>query len=222
MPQTPVHEAHNPDLLALMPAGSRAVIEVGCGSGALAREFKALNPKCDYLGVDIAEDYAVLAKRHCDAVLTMNIDQATEPFFDRQRHRDCWVFGDCLEHLNDPWRVLELIRWVIPDSGCIAACIPNSQHWSLQARLALGEWRYEEAGLLDRTHLRFFTRKTIVELFESAGFRIDQMHARVFDEPGRERVLGAIAEVAVQLGGDRDAASADATPLQFVVRAVPA
>lgn len=222
MPQTPAHDAHNPDLLALIPLNSRAVIEVGCGSGALAREFKALNPECDYLGVDISEHYVSLAKRHCDAVMAMNLDQANEPFFAKQRDRDCWIFGDCLEHLKDPWRVLELIRWVIPDKGCVAACIPNSQHWSLQARLALGDWRYEDAGLLDRTHLRFFTRKTIVELFESAGFRIDQMSARIFDEPGRELALGGIAEVAARLGGSREAAMVDATPLQFVVRAVPA
>lgn len=222
MRQTPVHEAHNPDLLALMPVGARAIVEVGCGSGALAREFKVLNPGCDYLGIDISEDYAALARRHCDTVMAMNIDQAAEPFFDRQRNRDCWVFGDCLEHLKDPWRVLELIRWVIPESGCVAACIPNAQHWSLQARLALGEWRYEDAGLLDRTHLRFFTRKTIVELFEAAGFRVDQMRARVFHEPDRERALDAIAEVATRFGGDGAAAMADATPLQYVVRALPA
>ena len=127
-----------------------------------------------------------------------------------------------LEHLRDPWTVLRKIREVLPPGGCVVASVPNAQHWSLQAKLAVGEFRYESAGLLDRTHLRWFTRVTLFELFAKAGLRIEAGVPRIFDEPGREPILAAIRQMALAQGRDADAAVRDALPLQYVVRAVAA
>jgi SAM-dependent methyltransferase len=219
--QTPAHERHNPDLLGLLPEAARRVVEVGCSSGALAREYKQLNPACHYLGIEIVTEYAQLARRHCDCVLELDVES-----LDRDRvaglEADCWIFGDSLEHLRDPWELLRRIRASIPPDGNIVACIPNAQHWSVQARLACGELRYEEQGLLDRTHLRWFTRITIFEMFRQCGFKVSDARGRTLHEPERDRFLPPIEMMARTLGANVEQALADATVFQYVVRAVPA
>ncbi len=222
MQQTPAHDMHNPDLLALMPKQSMRIVEVGSSSGALARTYKALNARCHYTGVEVDPSFVKLSGRYCDSVLNADIEDVDEAAFNKLFPSDCWVFGDTLEHLKDPWLILKKIRGQISIDGSVVACIPNAQHWSLQARLNCGMFKYEDSGLLDRTHLRWFTRTTIIELFQLSGFTIVESRPRIFDEPGREKVLGAIRIMAHAIGADPEAAVRDAIPLQWVVRAIPA
>ena len=219
MKQTPAHETHNPDLLRLMPKHSRRVVEVGCSLGAFARAYKNIVLDCHYTGIEIDRDYAEASKRFCDRVLHSSIEALDDDAFDSLFPSDCWVFGDTLEHLQDPWGLLRKIRTRIAPGGCVVACIPNAQHWSVQARLSSGQFRYEEAGLLDRTHLRWFTRVTIGEMFEAAGFKIVEGGARTFAEPGRDKVLEAIRLLAQSVDADPEQAASDATAFQWVLRA---
>ena len=221
MKQTPVHLQHNPDLLKMLPIGARSLVEIGCSSGALAREFKKLAPDCEYLGVEIDEGYRQMAAAFCDQTLNLDIEQADDSFWQSCRARDCWIFGDTLEHLSDPWKVLRRIRSVIPAHGVVAACIPNAQHWSLQAKLSIGDFRYVDRGLLDRTHLRWFTRQTMLELFEQTGFEVQTVLPRIFNEPSRARFLPLIEHMAMAAGANPKSAVADALPLQYVIRAAP-
>lgn len=219
MNQTPIHELHNPDLLKLIPNNSKKVIEIGCSSGALAREFKKLAPGVDYLGVEVDPNYIIQAQRYCDSTLVMDIEQADDAFWQENSSRDCWIFGDTLEHLQNPWAVLAKIHAVMPNDGVVVACIPNAQHWTLQVKLSVGDFRYEEDGLLDKTHLRWFTRQTIVEMFDQAGFAIEAGFPRIFEEPQKEQFLPLIAEIAKLAGADPQTAISDALPLQYVIRA---
>lgn len=221
MDQTPAHEEYNPDLLQEMPRQAHCVIEVGCSVGALAREYKRLNPDCRYIGVEADATYAAAARRHCDAVHTLDIETADAQWLRETLSGDCWVFGDVLEHLKDPWALLRAVRAALPPEGCVVACIPNAQHWSVQLRLNSGELRYEDAGLLDRTHLRWFTRQTIIELFASAGLRIEGGRLRIFPHPQRERVLAGVRALAAAIGANPEVSVADALATQYVVRAVP-
>ncbi len=221
MQQTPVHEQHNPDLLAMIPEAARYIVEIGCSSGALAREFKKKNAQVHYVGVDISADYIELAKRHCDEHVVQDVDMADDSFFERHGQADCWVFGDTLEHLKDPWAVLERIGKRLSHHGVVVACIPNMQHWSIQARLACGDLRYEDQGLLDRTHLRWFTRQTMIELFVSSGFEIDAGIPRIFHQPQAAPILEQIRQMAKVLGVQEEQAVHDAMPLQYVIRARP-
>ena len=195
---------------------------MGCSSGALAREYKKINPTCHYIGVDINQASTELAKDHCDLVYTLNIEQAGDEFFNKHRHFDCWIFGDVLEHLIDPWSLLQKIRSIITHNGCLVSCIPNAQHWSLQARLNRGFFNYEPSGLLDTTHLRWFTRHTIIDLFQNAGFRIETMLPRIIDEPHRDRFLPMIGEFGKLTGGDPEITIRDSIPLQYIIKAFPA
>jgi SAM-dependent methyltransferase len=221
MQQTAAHDMHNPALLALLPVDAKSLIEIGCGAGALAREYKKANADCRYVGVDIMPEYAELAKRYCDDVLAMDIENADIDFLRSKLASDCWIFGDSLEHLRDPWTLLKNIRKTITANGCIVACIPNGQHWSAQARLNTGEFRYEEVGLFDRSHLRWFTRITILEMFADCGFKVEQMEMFLSDDPGLDRCIPAIRLMAESWGKDPDQAVQDAKAVQYVVRAVP-
>lgn len=220
MKQTPIHEIHNDEVLKLIPSTSKRVIEIGCSSGALAREFKKIHPDTHWVGVEIDPDYAELAKRYCDKTVVQNLDHCSPDFFQEYANCDCWIFADVLEHLRDPWSVFKNIRNVIPENGCIVACVPNAQNWSLIARLAVRDFRYEDMGLLDRTHLRFFTRLTIYELFEGQGFRISEGMTRTFHHPNQD-ILELIGKIAEKSGLDPSISMADATPLQYVVLAIP-
>ena len=221
--QTPVHESHNPELLALMPPQAKHVLEVGCSSGALAREYKKVNPGCWYSGIDIDQDYVDLATRYCDTAICADVEAEGFDLRTTGDGVDCWVFGDTLEHLRNPWGVLKEVREFIPLDGSIVACIPNAQHWSVQAKLSRGDFIYEDSGLFDRTHLRWFTRKTIFDLFESSGYELVDGVPRIIgaDQPGVDRVLNAVGELAACSGEDPEIAIEDALPLQYVVRAVP-
>ncbi|WP_171940788.1 class I SAM-dependent methyltransferase [Herbaspirillum rubrisubalbicans] len=220
MKQTPAHDFHNPDLLSLMPETSSKIIEVGCSSGALAKAFKQKNSNCQYIGIEIDSDYIELAKRYCDKCLNLDIENVDDDFYLNNSDCDCWVFGDTLEHLRDPWKVLKKIRDNIQLNGKVVACIPNAQHWSLQVKLSIGDFRYEDQGLLDKTHLRWFTRQTIIEMFEQVGFKIEAGQPRIFDEPNRDLFLPLIEKLADRAGVDSKVAIQDALPRQYVIRAI--
>lgn len=221
MQQTPAHDFFNGDLLAFIPPNCPRVVEVGCSTGALARAYRMNYPDCRYVGVEIDADYAEAARSACSEVYTGDVEAMSDEQFTEIFASDCVIFGDTLEHLRDPWRVLRRIRPLLPAGGKIVACIPNAQHWSVQLRLACGVFRYEDAGLLDRTHLRWFTRLTALELFQASGYRVIDGRLRIFPEPQREAALPAIRALAEAAGADGAQAVADALPLQYVLVAVP-
>ncbi|CAH2605617.1 protein of unknown function (plasmid) [Rhodovastum atsumiense] len=216
-------EGYNKELLAMIPKDARGIVEVGCNNGSLACAYKLINPQCIYTGIEINSMAAESARRHCDSVLAMDIEKAEEGFFRECMSRsNVWVFGDVLEHLVDPWSLLGKIRRTLPADGCVVISLPNAQHWSVQGKLSCGFLRYEEHGLLDRTHLRFFTRITMLELLHGAGFRVDQGVTRNFGGINSSNVIAAIKLMAASFGADPEMALADSLPLQYVVRAVPA
>lgn len=221
MQQTPAYDQYNETLLDMIPPGLHRITEVGCMRGTLAAAYRLNNPQCEWTGIDIDPDNVMIARTNCQVVYCRDIEQVSEAELIKWGNTDAWVFGDTLEHLQDPWRVLSRIRGAMGESGNIIASIPNTQHWSFQARLNIGIFRYENDGLFDRTHLRFFTRTTIFELFESTGFTVENAVSRIFNFPGSEQYLPHIRAMAAASGYDPNQAEADAIPYQYVIRAVP-
>ena len=222
MKQTLAHDNHNPDLLSLIPKQSSYLIEVGCSNGALAREYKKINHKAYYVGIDIEKSYLDKAKEYCNEVICLNIDDASIEFYNKYKNCDCWIFSDALEHTKNPWEILKKIRSVISNSGSVIACIPNAQHWSIQAKLSIGDFRYENIGLLDKTHLRWFTRQTINEMFTNSGFEVVEVLSRVFNEPQKDEFLPIIRQLALKAGAKEHQLNSninDAIPNQYVIRA---
>lgn len=219
MHQTPITDIYNPDVLHMMRPDFRRVIEVGSSSGALAQAYRALNPAARYTGIEIDASYAEASRRHCSDVLLGNIERFSAEVFAGFADADCWIFADVLEHLYNPWKLLEKIRDGASGPVEIIACIPNAQNWTLQACLNGGNFAYQDSGLLDRTHIRWFTRHTIIQLFAASGFRVDSMTARIMQPPG-PAVVAAVRQMAQAVGNDPEAAEQDCVPFQYVLRAV--
>lgn len=219
MQQTPINNIYNPDVLHMMRPDYRRVIEVGSSSGALAQAYRGLNPAVRYTGIEIDASYAEASKQHCTDVLLGNIERFSPDVMAGFADGDCWIFADVLEHLYNPWRMLEKIREGASGPVEVIACIPNAQNWSLQACMNGGDYMYQDSGLLDRTHIRWFTRITIIKLFSEAGFRVDAMTARILQPPA-PAVVAAVRAMAQAVGNDPDAAEQDCVPFQYVVRAV--
>jgi SAM-dependent methyltransferase len=222
MKQTPAHDNVNADLLGLIPLRARRIVEVGCMQGAMARAYRALNPAVEYVGIDIDPDYAAVAAQACTQALAGDIETFDGAAFDKLFPSDCWIFGDCLEHLRDPWRIVNLIRGAIDADGCLLACIPNAQHWSVQMRLATGLFRYEDSGLLDRTHVRWFTRVTMLEMFAQAGWKVETAVGRIVRARAPDAIIDAIKSMARAGGADPEQAAVDANAIQYLVKVTPA
>lgn len=218
-PEEPTN--YNRDLLPLIPPNARGVVEVGCNNGALARVYKTINPNGKYTGIEVDANNAEGSRRYCDEVLLMDIEGVDESFYAQYADYNVWIFGDVLEHLRYPWEVLARIRRSMPADGCVIVCLPNAQHWSVQAKLAVGDFRYTEGGLLDRTHMRWFTRATMLEMFAGAGFKLEVGFPRILGELKNDHIISAIRSMAIGVGADPDLAIQDSLALQYVVKAVP-
>lgn len=219
--QTPAHNFYNESLFnSLLSIQPTNVIEVGCMRGILAKEYLKHNPNSTWTGIDIDIDNVIKSKENCTQAIYGNIEEMDFIDIPNIDKVDCWVFGDVLEHLYNPWRILKKIKKSSPNHCKVIACIPNSQHWSFQVRVNAGMWQYQDEGLFDRTHIRFFSRDTIISMFNDAGFTITSMYARNFQFEGYQKYLPIIRDMASLTGVDPDQAESDAMAFQFVVEAV--
>ena len=163
------------DLLDLLPANMKLekVLDVGCGSGATGQYLKNYLQAKEVAGIEMNADMAKQAKTILDRVIVGDIQQIELPF--DQHYFDCIICADILEHLYDPWSILFKLKNYLKNTGCLLLSVPNIQHWSIIARLLAGKWYYQDEGILDNTHIRFFTRKSLGGLIERCGFQIEKI-----------------------------------------------
>jgi SAM-dependent methyltransferase len=147
------------------------VLEVGCAGGAMGRLLRSRGHHVT--GIELVSEMAERARRWLDRVETADVEIDGFPF--PPESFDVLVFADVLEHLIDPWRVLREAVAVLVDGGMVIASIPNVQNLDVLRRLLRGRWDYRERGILDRGHLRFFTLRTIRDLFEQAGLTLEHV-----------------------------------------------
>jgi glycosyltransferase involved in cell wall biosynthesis/2-polyprenyl-3-methyl-5-hydroxy-6-metoxy-1,4-benzoquinol methylase len=158
------------DVLALVPVDASRVLDVGCGEGVLGKRLLASGAS-EVVGIEAEPAVAARARRNLSSVLEGDVETMALPF--GEGHFDCIILADVLEHLRDPWAVLTRLRTYLADTGAIVASIPNVRFLDVVGRLADGRWEYAKFGILDRKHLRFFTRTEMEKLFEDAGFAIE-------------------------------------------------
>ena len=158
------------DLVAMLEQVPQTVLELGCGTGNTLRYLKE-NGARDTFGIELNAGVARKALNQVDHLAVGDIESMEWPFPDQVF--DCIILGDVLEHLRDPWRITEQLFGVLSQGGEVVASLPNVRFYGVSIPLLLGgRWTYTEEGTLDRTHLRFFTRRTAVELFSAVGFEI--------------------------------------------------
>ncbi|HEX3348208.1 MAG TPA: methyltransferase [Acetobacteraceae bacterium] len=213
----PYPDVANPALLERIPLSARLILDVGCNTGALGADYKRRNPAARYLGIEKDPDCAAIARARLDRVANVDVEQTPAPFDVRQF--DCIIYGDSLEHLVDPWALLRAHARLLSDDGTMLICIPNVSHWSFAERLLRGTFDYEDAGLLDRSHLRWFTWETTKRAIAATGLIPHDVTARVFDRDKAEQFADAIAPGLRALGVDLNDYLSRAAPLQYVCRA---
>ena len=201
---------------------NKFVVDFGCATGYFAKLLKERG--CKVVGIEINEKAATQARKFCDEVIVCDLDRPSSAVEALQHYEfDVAVFGDVLEHLKNPWSLLKKVNLVLKKNGFIVASIPNIAHGSIQLALLKGEFNYTEYGILDNTHLRFFTRNTVKTLFEFSGYRIqdwDTTKLPVFSDTSS--LVPCISDQDFhQLVIDTVLDSPDCEVLQFVVRAFP-
>jgi 2-polyprenyl-3-methyl-5-hydroxy-6-metoxy-1,4-benzoquinol methylase len=179
-----------------VPDGAR-VLDVGCATGYVAERLTAR--ACAVTGLERDPVAAAAAERHCEAVLVGDLESRV----DREavpRGFEVVLLGDVLEHLVDPWETLRFVRDLLAPSGFAVASIPNAAAWTVRLALMRGRFEYADQGLLDRTHLRFFTRATAHELVRGAGFAIERERFSPIEQPPgvMRRLLPRATDVAVK------------------------
>ena len=157
------------DLIPLVPKGAKCILEVGCAAGMTGRELKKRSGVF-VAGIELNAKAAEDAKTFLDDVVQGDIEKIDLPYSDASF--DCILFADVLEHLVDPLSALLKVRRLLKKDGTVVASIPNVQFHGVIHKLIEGNWTYEKEGILDETHLRFFTYREIEKLFSQAGYSI--------------------------------------------------
>lgn len=175
-----------PDILSVLPESTTSVLDVGCSDGTLGASIKHRFQHASVVGLELSADMGQVAATRLDAVHIGDIEaeSALQPLSGRQF--DTVIFADILEHLRDPWKMLERIRPLLAPGGVVVASLPNVRHWDTIYHLVIkGVWPYRTRGIHDSTHLRFMTRSNIEDLFTGAGFAITTMvpNYRLFERP---------------------------------------
>lgn len=152
-----------------VPVNAHRVLDVGCGAGTFAAAIKARNGS-EVWGVEPDARAARMAEPRLDRVFASTFSRQLD--FGGVKFGTV-VFNDVLEHMAEPEEALRLAAELILPGGCVVASIPNLRNAEVLREIVLdGDFRYRDSGILDRTHLRFFTRKSIIRLFESTGYRV--------------------------------------------------
>ena len=184
-----IYQHHfNPALLEVLAHPPRILLDIGCASGLLGHAVKARNPTCRTVGIEPNEATAKLAEKNLDQVLCGKFED-----FDLQAEGialgsvDTVVAADVLEHMYDPWHVMTGLKPYLSRDAQIILSIPNTRNLGLMKGLMDdGIWQYAERGLLDITHIRFFTLKEIGNFLAQTGYRLE--HVNYFLEPRFEQL----------------------------------
>jgi len=173
------------DILRLIPNTARLVLDVGCSTGVLGASVKAFTG-AKVVGIEYSKEMAGIACRRIDEVLIGDAEKILSDGILDKYSFDTIIFADVLEHMKDPWKSMQKAVRLLKPNGRIISSIPNVRHIDTIYNLVIkGYWPYRSRGIHDRSHLRFFTKKNIVELIESSGMCVEviQCNYRLLEKP---------------------------------------
>jgi 2-polyprenyl-3-methyl-5-hydroxy-6-metoxy-1,4-benzoquinol methylase len=163
------YNSARPEIFNLIPEDSLRILEVGCGSGDLGKACKETLGTQFVAGIEYNEEAALLAGKNLDQIIQGDVEKLELPF--AQSYFDCITYADILEHLVNPAKVLKKHLVHLAPTGKVVASIPNVRYFAVLSHLADGNWTYQDEGILDRDHLRFFTIKEMIKLFDEVGLK---------------------------------------------------
>jgi len=167
-----VYESGREDLLKYINEEVRKVLDIGCARGLFGELLKK-RQKCNVTGVEFDKALADFAYTRLDKVIIGDIEEIIDE--NKLDVYDCIVCGDILEHLKDPWRLLKSLRSNLIKGGTIIASVPNINNWAIIYEMLMGRWDYVPFSILSGTHIRFFTRQTLIEMFMDAGYLVENV-----------------------------------------------
>jgi 2-polyprenyl-3-methyl-5-hydroxy-6-metoxy-1,4-benzoquinol methylase len=162
------------DYVARLPLDPQArILEIGCGNGATGA-LALREGKCgSFIGVEMFAPVAAEAAQVLTEVLVGNVEEMDLPF--APASFDALIMSEVLEHLVNPEQTLARLALLIKPGGLVMASSPNIAHWKVIKNLIAGRFDYEESGVMDRTHLRWFTPRSFQQMFENAGITVDSV-----------------------------------------------
>lgn len=161
------------EMVGFIPAHTQTILEIGCGGGEFMKHLRQTR-KVHAVAIEPHKEAAEQARNHFDTVIEADVAAGLNKL--KNERFDCVVVNDVLEHLVAPWETLVAIRKLLSPHGVAVASIPNVRYFPVLRALALnGRWDYADYGVLDRTHLRFFTQSSIREMFETSGYCVERL-----------------------------------------------
>ncbi|MFD2561596.1 class I SAM-dependent methyltransferase [Aquimarina rubra] len=158
------------EMLDFLPENTKTLLDVGCGEGAFASFIKE-KYQTETWGIELMKEEGEKAEKLLDKVFIGEVEGFIDELPDN--YFDAIYFNDVLEHLVDPYMVLEKIKSKLSKDGVIISSIPNMRYHSALKNLVLNKnWEYEDHGIMDKTHLRFFTGKSIANMYTRLGYKI--------------------------------------------------
>lgn len=153
-----------------IPNNISNILDIGCGQGAFLNLIK-VKTGAETWGVEMVREVAEKAKDQVDNILIGRIEDVIDLIPDD--YFEYIVFNDVLEHLIDPKGILEMVKPKLLKQGKIVSSIPNVRFYSnLYALIFKKDWKYTDSGILDSTHVRFFTKKSMNRLFKESGYKM--------------------------------------------------
>ena len=159
-----------PEVAAFVPPSIKSILDIGCGQGGFLELVKE-QTGAETWGVEVVNEIAENGKSLIDKVLVGKIEEVIDLIPDG--YFDCISFNDVLEHLLEPKDVLKMISRKLSDNGVVIASIPNVRYFfNLREVLFYKDWHYTDSGILDSSHFRFFTQRSMIRLFKEAGYML--------------------------------------------------
>ncbi|MDD5163412.1 MAG: class I SAM-dependent methyltransferase [Candidatus ainarchaeum sp.] len=150
---------------------NRKILEFGCGKGFVSEQ---LQKNCNKVtAIEIDTESAGQAEKFCEKIILGNIEKID--FEKIGKDFDAAIFADVLEHLKNPEETIAKTKKLLSLEGKIIVSVPNIANWKIRFGLLLGKFDYAKQGILDKTHLKFFTLKTIKKAIENSGFEIEKI-----------------------------------------------
>jgi 2-polyprenyl-3-methyl-5-hydroxy-6-metoxy-1,4-benzoquinol methylase len=194
------YEGDRPDLRALVPPTARRVLDVGCGAGSVGAALKR-DLGAWVAGIELFPQAVEIARSRLDELIVADLDTVT----DLPADLDVAIFGDVLEHLRDPARLLRVTAEHLAADGLVVASVPNVKHWSVLVPLLVHDrFAYGDSGLLDRTHVHLFTLEELERSLAEAGLEPVSVCAHRIPMPaGAEALVDAAARMGAEPGETR-------------------
>jgi len=157
---------------------NKKVLDVGCSEGTLSKKMKENN--CTVVGIELNKEAAKIAEKFCYELLIGDVE-SVQLNTKYEKYFDVILFADILEHLREPYEVLVRFKKYLKDDGIIIISVPNIANWRKRFQLLFGKFDYQEYGILDSSHIKFFTEKSAKKIIIDAGYELIEFDMTVGD-----------------------------------------